>query len=71
MYRLHENLIEHLASEICLGTIMDETSALKWYTIISWGVNVLTDSIFFLQKVTLNFSIRSYEAKSNSLQNEP
>ncbi|KAI9483482.1 MAG: Sec63 Brl domain-containing protein [Benjaminiella poitrasii] len=28
--RLHENLIEHLMSEICLRTIVDESSALKW-----------------------------------------
>ncbi|KAI8092154.1 Sec63 Brl domain-containing protein [Gilbertella persicaria] len=28
--RLHENLIEHLASEICLGTITNEVSALEW-----------------------------------------
>lgn len=29
--RLHENLIEHLGSEICLGTISNIESALKWY----------------------------------------
>lgn len=28
--RLHENLIEHLGSEICLGTISNIESALKW-----------------------------------------
>ncbi|GAN10881.1 DEAD/DEAH box DNA helicase [Mucor ambiguus] len=28
--RLHENLIEHLVSEICLGTITNQVTALKW-----------------------------------------
>ncbi|KAI8383054.1 hypothetical protein BD560DRAFT_444155 [Blakeslea trispora] len=28
--RLHENLIEHLVSELCLRTIQDESSALHW-----------------------------------------
>ncbi|KAK4519788.1 Serine/threonine-protein kinase [Mucor velutinosus] len=28
--RLHENLIEHLVSEICLGTITNQITALKW-----------------------------------------
>ncbi|KAF1805298.1 putative DEAD/DEAH box DNA helicase, partial [Mucor lusitanicus] len=28
--RLHENLIEHLVSEICLGTITNQLTALKW-----------------------------------------
>ncbi|KAL9557770.1 hypothetical protein MBANPS3_001240 [Mucor bainieri] len=28
--RLHENLIEHLLSEICLGTITNQATTLKW-----------------------------------------
>ena len=31
--KLHENLIEHLASEVCLGTITDIPTALKWYVL--------------------------------------
>ncbi|KAI8973261.1 hypothetical protein BDF20DRAFT_881380 [Mycotypha africana] len=45
--RLHENLIEHLLSEICLGTVTDEETAIKWLRSTFLFVRVSKNSIHY------------------------
>ncbi|KAI8646499.1 P-loop containing nucleoside triphosphate hydrolase protein [Parasitella parasitica] len=45
--RLHENLIEHLASEICLGTITNQVTALKWLQSTFLYVRLLKNPVHY------------------------
>lgn len=45
--RLHENLIEHLASEICLGTIANQATALRWLQSTFLYVRLLKNPVHY------------------------
>lgn len=49
--RLHENLIEHLLSEICLGTITSLSTALDWQVFFSRRIS---DTILTTDKLRLH-----------------
>lgn len=67
--RLHENLIEHLVSEICLGTITNEATALKWLQSTFLYVRLLKNPVHYkLDKGSISSSTILQEIRSKNLE---
>lgn len=67
--RLHENLIEHLVSEICLGTITNEATALKWLQSTFLYVRLLKNPVYYkLDQSSISSSTILQEICSKDLE---